>query len=112
MLKSLKQSSKLESYVLYDRMQNKNSYNDIMPKVSIIIPPRNEEKYISKCLDSLINQNYSNIEIFVINDSSSDYTGNIIQRYAKTYGESIAVINSGPTPDGWTGKSWDTSRDT
>jgi chlorobactene glucosyltransferase len=104
--KSLKQSPKLESYFLYDRMQNKNSYNDSMPKVSIIIPARNEEKYISKCLDSLINQNYSNIEIIVINDSSSDYTWDIIQKYAKTYEQSIAVINSGPTPDGWTGKSW------
>jgi cellulose synthase/poly-beta-1,6-N-acetylglucosamine synthase-like glycosyltransferase len=50
MQKSLKQSPKLESYILYDRMQNKNSYNDSMPKVSIIVPGRNEEKYISKCL--------------------------------------------------------------
>jgi chlorobactene glucosyltransferase len=106
MLKSLKQSPKLESYGMYDRMQNKNSYNDSMPKVSIIIPARNEEKYISKCLDSLINQNYPNIEIIVINDSSNDYTWDIIQKYAKTYEQSITVINSGPTPDGWTGKSW------
>jgi chlorobactene glucosyltransferase len=106
MLKSLKQSPKLESYSRYDRMRNKKSYNDSMPKVSIIIPARNEEKYISKCLDSLINQNYSNIEIIVINDSSSDRTWDIIQRYAKTNEHSIAVINSGPTPDGWIGKSW------
>jgi len=105
-LKSLKQSPKLESYPLYDGVQNKKSHNDCMPKVSIIIPARNEEKYISKCLDSLINQNYSNIEIIVVNDSSSDYTWDIIQKYAKTYEQSIAVINSGPTPDGWTGKSW------
>ena len=106
MLKSLKQSPKLESYSRYDRMRNKNSYNDSMPKVSIIIPARNEEKYISKCLDSLINQNYSNIEIIVINDSSSDRTWDIIQKYAKTHEHSIAVINAGPTPDGWIGKSW------
>jgi chlorobactene glucosyltransferase len=84
MLKSLKQFPKLESYVIYDRMQNKNSYNDSMPKVSIIIPALNEEKYISKCLDSLINQNYPNIEIIVINDSSNDYTWDIVQKYAKT----------------------------
>ena len=44
-----------------------------MPKVSIIIPARNEEKYISKCLDSHKSE-LPNIEIIVINDSSSDYT--------------------------------------
>jgi glycosyltransferase involved in cell wall biosynthesis len=87
-------------------MRNKNSYKDSTPKVSIIIPARNEEKYISKCLDSLLNQKYSNIEIIVINDSSSDRTWDIIQRYAKTNEHSMAVINAGPTPDGWIGKSW------
>jgi chlorobactene glucosyltransferase len=106
MLKSLKQSPKLESYVLYDRMQNKNSYNDSMPKVSIIIPVRNEEKYISKCLDSLLNQKYPNFEIIVINDSSTDGTWDIIQRYTENYEKSIEAIDAGPKPDGWTGKSW------
>ena len=106
LLKSLKQSPNLESYSRCDGMRNKNSYKDSTPKVSIIIPARNEEKYISKCLDSLINQNYSNIEIIVINDSSSDYTWDIIQKYAKTYEHSMAVINAGPRPDGWIGKSW------
>jgi chlorobactene glucosyltransferase len=106
MLKSLKQSPKLESCVLYEGIQNKKFYNDNMPKVSIIIPARNEEKYISKCLDSFLNQNYSNIEIIAVNDSSSDYTWDIVQKYAKTYEQLVAVINSGPTPDGWTGKSW------
>ena len=106
MLKSLKQSPRLESYDQEDGLRNKNSYNNIMPKVSIIIPVRNEEKYISKCLDSLIKQKYPNFEIIVINDSSSDGTWNIIQKYAKTNEQSIAAINSGPTPDGWTGKSW------
>ena len=106
MLKSLKQSPRLESYDQEDGLRNKNLYYDIMPKVSIIIPVRNEEKYISKCLDSLIKQKYPNFEIIVINDSSSDGTWNIIQKYAKTNEQSIAAINSGPTPDGWTGKSW------
>jgi glycosyltransferase involved in cell wall biosynthesis len=106
MLKSLKQSPRLESYDQEDGLRNKNLYYDIMPKVSIIIPVRNEEKYISKCLDSLIKQKYPNFEIIVINDSSSDGTWDIIQKYAKTNEQSIAAINSGPTPDGWTGKSW------
>jgi chlorobactene glucosyltransferase len=106
MLKSLKQSPKLESYDRYDGLRNKNSNYDIMPKVSIIVPVRNEEKYISKCLDSLVNQKYSNFEIIVINDSSSDGTWNIIQRYTENCEQSLEAINAGPRPDGWIGKSW------
>jgi chlorobactene glucosyltransferase len=106
MLKSLKQSPKLESYDRCDGLRNKNSYYDIMPKVSIIVPVRNEEKYISKCLDSLVNQKYPNFEIIVINDSSSDGTWNIIQRYTENCEQSLEAINAGPRPDGWIGKSW------
>ena len=47
------------------------------PKVSIILPARNEEKFIGKCLDSLIKQDYDNYEIVTINDSSKDSTGDI-----------------------------------
>ena len=106
MLKSLKESPRLESYDRYEGLGNKNSYYDIMPKVSIIVPVRNEEKYISKCLDSLLNQNYPNFEIIVINDFSSDGTWDIIQRYKENYGQSLKAINSVPRPDGWIGKSW------
>jgi glycosyltransferase involved in cell wall biosynthesis len=77
-----------------------------MPKVSIIVPVRNEEKYISKCLDSLVNQKYPNFEIIVINDSSSDGTWDIIQRYTENCEQSLEAINAGPRPDGWIGKSW------
>ena len=49
--------------------------------VSIILPARNEEKYIRKCLDSLVKQEYANYEIVVINDCSSDNTSHIIKEY-------------------------------
>ena len=52
------------------------------PKVSVIVPARNEEKLISKCLDSLLEQDYENYEIIVIDDSSEDATGEIIKKYA------------------------------
>ena len=42
------------------------------PKISVIVSVYNTEKYIEKCLDSLLNQTYSNIEIVVINDCSTD----------------------------------------
>ncbi len=52
-------------------------------KVSIILPARNEEDYIKKCIDSLLKQDYPNYEIIAIDDSSEDSTGHIIEEYAK-----------------------------
>jgi chlorobactene glucosyltransferase len=81
------------------------------PKVSVVLPARNEEKYIAKCLDSLINQSYPNFEIVVINDSSSDRTGEIIQRYHTLNPKVVVTINAESKPEegqgqGWTGKNW------
>ena len=50
-------------------------------KISIIVPAYNVEKYISKCLDSIVEQTYKNIEIIVINDGSRDGTLNILKEY-------------------------------
>ena len=53
------------------------------PLLSIIIPAFNIEQYISRALDSLINQSYKNIEVIVVNDGSTDSTGGIIDSYVK-----------------------------
>ena len=53
-----------------------------MDKISIIIPVYNVEPYIRKCLDSVINQTYTNIEILLINDGSPDNCGSISDEYA------------------------------
>ena len=55
------------------------------PKVSIIVPVYNVEKYLSKCLDSLVNQSFKNIEILIINDGSTDSSQSIINDYHKRY---------------------------
>ncbi len=54
-----------------------------MPKVSIIIPIYNVEKYIKKCLDSLIKQTLDDIEIICVNDGSPDNSMEIVNEYAK-----------------------------
>lgn len=51
--------------------------------ISIIIPVYNCEEYLSKCLDSLINQTYKNIEIILVNDGSSDNSIVLCKKYAK-----------------------------
>ena len=54
-----------------------------MAKVSIIVPIYNVEKYLPKCLDSLINQTFKDIEIWAISDGSPDNSVDIIKKYAK-----------------------------
>lgn len=51
-------------------------------KISVIVPIYNSEKYLIKCLDSIINQSYSNLEIILVNDGSTDSSGKIIDNYA------------------------------
>lgn len=54
-----------------------------MEKVSVIIPIYNVEKYLSECLDSVVNQTYKNLEIILINDGSKDGSANICKEYAE-----------------------------
>ena len=81
-----------------------NSSNQI-PKVSIILPARNEEKFIGKCLESFVNQDYTNYEIMAIDDSSDDKTLEIIEKYAKK-SDKVVPVKAAPKPDGWMGKNW------
>lgn len=53
------------------------------PKISVIVPVYNVEKYLNRCIDSLISQTYSNLEIILIDDGSSDKSGEICDAYAQ-----------------------------
>ena len=61
-------------------------------KISIIVPVYNTEKYLNKCLDSLVNQTYKNIEIICVNDESPDNSLSILEEYAKKDSR-VRVIN-------------------
>lgn len=54
-----------------------------MPKVSVIIPVYNVEKYLRQCMDSVIGQTLKDIEIICVNDGSTDNSGKILDEYAK-----------------------------
>ncbi len=60
-----------------------------MIKVSCIVPVYNVEQYLSKCLDSLVNQTLKDIQIIVVNDGSLDGSQKIIDKYAKKYPQLI-----------------------
>lgn len=52
-------------------------------KISVIVPIYNVEKYLDKCIESITNQTYKNLEIILVNDGSTDNCGNICDRYAE-----------------------------
>ena len=70
-----------------------------MPKVSIIVPIYNSEKYMEKCIDSILNQTLNDIEIILVNDGSTDSSLEIAERYKQRDKRVIIInqINSGPS---------------
>ena len=94
---SISKSPKLEWSARY-RIKSK-------PKVSIIVPARNEEKIISKCLQSLLSQDYDNYEVIAIDDSSTDKTLSIISKLSQE-DHRLILVKSPPRPDDWVGKNW------
>lgn len=64
-----------------------------MPKISVIVPAYNAEKYIEKCIDSIIDQTFDDFEIIVVNDGSKDGTLNLLNAYKKKFPELIKVID-------------------
>lgn len=69
-------------------------------KISIIVPIYNAEKYLRRCLDSLVNQTMKEIEIILVNDASPDSSDRIMEEYRRRYPEQIHCIyherNLGP----------------
>lgn len=63
-----------------------------MTKVSVIVPIYNVEKYLEKCLDSLVNQTLEDIEIILVNDGSTDNSDQIAKKYANKYKEKIVYL--------------------
>ena len=61
-------------------------------KVSIVVPIYNVEKYLNRCLKSLLDQSYSNIEIILVNDGSPDKSPEMCDEYARTY-QNIKVVH-------------------
>ncbi len=75
------------------------------PRVSILVPARNEARSIESCIRSLCAQEYPNIEVIALNDQSVDETGEILGRLQNEF-SILKVISGAPLPSGWVGKCW------
>jgi len=80
-------------------MEKPINNNLISGLVSIIVPIYNSEEYLSRCVESIINQSYRNIEIVLVNDGSSDNSKAICNKYALADDRVIAISqkNNGPS---------------
>ncbi len=82
-----------------------SQYEDApLPKVSLIVPACNEEQYIKAGVESLLGQQYSNLEILVIDDRSTDKTSDILLKLKERYPQ-LSVYRVDELPDGWLGKT-------
>lgn len=66
-----------------------------MPKVSIIVPVYNTEKYLEKCLNSLVKQSLVDVEIIIVNDGSTDNSEIIINKFKQDYPNKIVYLKKG-----------------
>jgi chlorobactene glucosyltransferase len=78
---------------------------DRWPKVSVLVPARNEEKNIRACVQSLLFQDYPDYEVIVLDDESTDNTGNILAQMCEQFLH-LKVLKGKHLPAGWMGKNW------
>lgn len=75
------------------------------PRVSILVPARNERAVIGACVRSLLAQDYPDFEVLVLDDASTDGTGDVLATLAQTETR-LRVLSGTPLPNGWLGKQW------
>ena len=100
------------TYIFYELLRpvpkaNFSLLSQDPPFVSILVPARNEEGKIGRCLKSLLLQNYSNFEIVVIDDRSTDNTAQVIQSFVDSQlneKQRIKFVHGKDAPEGWIGK--------
>jgi len=93
------------SNCFYLRQIKTNSFKFEEPKVSILIPCRNEEDNVENVINSMVNQTYENLEVILLDDSSTDKTAEIIYKLSKKFSK-IRGVNGLQLEKGWIGKNW------
>ncbi|PYO50704.1 MAG: glycosyl hydrolase, partial [Gemmatimonadetes bacterium] len=98
--------------ITYIRLRHSRSLDDESgsipenpPLVTVIVPARNEAHNIARCVTSILSTNYPQLEVLVVDDSSSDGTADIARKAAAS-DRRLRVVRNAPLPDGWFGKQW------
>lgn len=86
------------------RLENWRTDAAQLPRVSIIVPARNERRHVETALRSLLRLDYPDLEIVAVDDRSSDGTGEILDRLAAEF-PALCVVHVADLPPGWLGKN-------
>ncbi len=76
-----------------------------LPRLSVIVPACNEREGIGSAVDSMLRQDYPNLELVLVNDRSTDDTGRIIVRLSDAHPDQVRVVTVKTLPAGWLGKN-------
>lgn len=76
------------------------------PRVSVVVPARNEAVNIEQCLGSIVRSDYPDFEVIVVDDRSEDGTAELARTVTAGNARRIEVVDGEPLPDGWLGKPW------
>jgi len=77
---------------------------DPQPKITLIIPARNEEINIGRCIQGALSQTYAHVDVVVVDDGSTDDTPRIIAGMLAQYPDVLRAVPGRPLPAGWVGK--------
>jgi chlorobactene glucosyltransferase len=75
------------------------------PRISVLVPARNEESSIGECAKCLLEQQYPDFQLIILDDNSTDRTWEILQEYSRSDSR-LRLIKGKPLPDDWLGKHW------
>ncbi|GIW13239.1 MAG: hypothetical protein KatS3mg062_0678 [Tepidiforma sp.] len=75
------------------------------PEAAVLVPARNEVRNIERCVSSLLAQAWPRLRVIVLDDGSSDGTGEVLERLQREQPR-LAVLRGQPLPGGWLGKPW------
>ena len=78
---------------------------EALPRLSIVVPARDEERSIERCVRSLLAQEWLDFEVIVVDDRSTDKTASILDRLASEDNR-LRIVRGEPLPTGWVGKPW------
>ncbi|MDB4627145.1 glycosyltransferase [bacterium] len=95
-------------FLTVKRRRMKRPHDIDQPRVSVLVPARNEAHQIARCLESLSSQTYGNIEVILLDDCSEDDTAGVAKElvFCENSRGKCQLMRGQTMPHGWAGKPW------